>query len=144
MKSSIKKLFAFLVDAKSMLFGVAIFNFVWVWMSLPEYQFRNYIFLAGLLLAASILIRLNTLWSNLIAAILSGCLPIEILWEFWLFPDRAEVPMFSWRHFRLFFLTIDIKTVLVISTALTLLMLTRSVYAILSNGRSASPEDRAS
>jgi hypothetical protein len=145
MKSSIKKLVAFLVDVKSMMFGVAIFNFMWIWMTLPQYQFHRYIFLAGLLLASSILIRLNTLWSNLVAAILSGYLPIEILREFWVFPALADVPRFSRQHFRYFFANIEIKMVLVIFTAVALLLLTRSAYAIISNGRSeTATEDRAS
>lgn len=144
MKSTTKRLAAFIADPKSILFGFAIFNLVWVWMSLPQYEVDKYIFLAGLLLVSSILIRVNTLWSNLIAAILSGYLPIEILWEFWVFPSRAEVPIFSPKHFRYFFANIDIKGGFVMFTAVTLLMLTRSAYAIISNDRSETgTEDRA-
>jgi hypothetical protein len=144
MKSTTKRLAAFIADPKSILFGFAIFNLVWVWMSLPQYQVDKYTFLAGLLLVSSILIRLNTLWSNLIAAILSGYLPIEILREFWGFSRLAEVSRFSLKHFRYFFANIEIKGVFVMCAAVTLLILTRSVYAIIHNGRSETgTEDRA-
>ena len=144
MKFTTKRLAASIADPKSILFGFAIFNLLWVWMSLPQYQVDKYIFLAGLLLVSSILIRVNTLSSNLTAAILSGYLPIEILREFWVFPGLAEVRIFSPKHFRYFFANIEIKGVFVMSTAVTLLMLTRSAYAIISNDRSETgTEDRA-
>src|SRR6185503_14966328 len=95
MKSATKRFAIFLADPKSILFGAAIFILIWVWLQSPAYRLPNNIFIAVLLLASSILIRLNKQWSNLIAAILSGYLPVEFVRTFWTFPRLADVPLFS-------------------------------------------------
>ena len=135
MKSVTKRLATFLADPKSMLFGVAIFTLVWVYMRSPAYRFPITIFLAVLLLASSILIRLNKPWSNLVAAILSGYLPVEFLREFWTFPSNADVPLFSAAHFRYFFENIYMTEGVVIFMVVTLMMLTRSAFAIMRNAK---------
>lgn len=144
MKCSTKRIAAFLVDAKSMMLGVAIFTFVWVWLCSPQFQFDRYMFIAMLLLTSSILIQVNTLGSNLVAAILSGYLPVEILREFWVFPSLAEVPILSSQHFRLFFGNIRPQTGAVMFIAVTLMMLARSVFAVIRNDQSeTATADRA-
>lgn len=135
MKSSTKRFAAFLVDLKSMMFGLAIFTFIWACLRSPEFFFPSNLFLAVLLLAASVLIRLNKLWSNLIAAIISGYLPLEFLRAFLMFPKLAEVPMLSSEHFRYFFGTLQIEHFLIFF-AVTLMMLIRSVFAVIHNHQS--------
>ena len=131
MKTQIKKLATFLIDPKSMIFGVAIFNFIWVWLRSPEFHFHRNIFLAMLLLVSSILLLLNKSWSNLVAAIVSGYLPLEILWEFWMFPHQAEVPIFSYRHFSYFFGNVEIEGGVLLFIAVTLMILARAVFAVM-------------
>lgn len=88
--------------------------------------------MAMLLLVSSLLLLLNESWSNLIAAILSGYLPIEILWEFWMLAHHAEVPVFSYRHFSYFFRDIEIEGgILLLFIALTLLILVRAAFAVM-------------
>lgn len=133
MKLSFKRLAAFLADPKSVIFGIAVFTFMWAWLVSPEYHFHRNIYMASCLLAASILILLNKLWSNLVAAIIGGYLPFEALREFWMFPMNAEVPMLSSNHFSYFFANIESGVMIFI--LLALLVLTRSVFAIIHQGR---------
>jgi hypothetical protein len=131
MKPSMKRTAAFFVDPKSMMFGVAIFTFMWVWVRSPEFHFHRDMYVAVLLLASSILILLNKRWSNLVAGILSGYLPLEILREFWMYHRHAEVPLFSPKHFIYLLGNIDIEGGALMFIAVTLMMLTRSVFAIM-------------
>jgi hypothetical protein len=141
MKSSTKRLAAFLVDPKSMIFGVAIFTLIGVWMGPPGFHFHQNIFLAVLLLASSILILLDNPWSNLVAAVLSGYLPVEILREFWVFPSLAEVPILSSEHFRLFFGNFQIESQVLMSVAVTSMILARAAFAIISNDQSETGKE---
>ena len=110
-----------LIDPRSMSFGLAIFTFILVWLHSSEWHFHRNIFMAVLLLAASISLLLNTSWSNLVSAILSGYLPIEVVWEFWMFSHNAEVPVFSYSHFSYFFRNIEVECGVFLFLALTLL-----------------------
>ena len=129
------RLATFLFDPKSMIFGVAIFNLTWVWLRSPEFDFHRNTYLAMLLFASSILLLMNKFWSNLTAAIVSGYLPLEILGEFWMFSHRAEVPMFSSRHFSYFFANIHVESDVLLFIGLTLMILTHSIFAIMHSGR---------
>ena len=119
-----------LIDPKSMIFGVAVFNLILVWLRSPEWHFHRNIFMAVLLLVSSILLLLNSTWSNLIAAILSGYLPITFLWAFWMLAHYAEVPVFSYRHFSYFFRDIQIEGGVFLFLALTFVILARAVFAL--------------
>lgn len=110
-----------LIDARAMSFGLAIFTFILVWLHSPDGRFHRNIFMAVLLLAASISLLPNTSWSNLVAAILSGYLPIEVVWEFWMYARNAEVPVFSYRHFGYFFSNIEVEVGVFLFLALTML-----------------------
>ena len=144
MKSATKRFATFLADPKSILFGAAILILIWVWLRSPNYRFPINSFLAFLLLASSILIGLNKRWSNLVASVLSGYLPVEVLREFWTFPGNADVPMFSAAHFRYFFGNLYTSEGVVIFLAVAVLMLARSTYAVIHNDRSETgTEDRA-
>src|ERR1043165_8200837 len=103
MKCSARRFAAFLIDFKSMMFGLAIFALVWVSYRSHDYCFPTHVFFVVLLLVSSILIRLDKRWSNLIAAIINGFLPLEFVRAFLMFPHLAEVHMFSSEHFHYFF-----------------------------------------
>jgi hypothetical protein len=143
MKCSTKKIAAFLIDFKSMMFGLTIFALIRVCLHSPDFEFPSDLFLALMLLAAAILIRLDQRWSNLIAATISGFLPIEFLRAFLMFPYLAEVRMLSFEHFYFFFRDIRIENFVVVMS-ITLLMLTRSAYAVIRNDQSeTATQDRA-
>jgi hypothetical protein len=120
-----------LIDPESMIFGVAVFNFILVWLRSPEWHFHRNIFMAVLLLVSSILLLPNSTWSNLIAAILSGYLPITCVSEFWMFAHYAEVPVFSYRHFSYFFSGMRSEGGVFLFLALTFVILARAVFAVL-------------
>ena len=128
MNVQIKRTARHLLDPKSMIFGVAVFNLFLVWLRSPEWHFHRNIFMAVLLIVSAILLLLNTSWSNLTAAILSGYLPIEFLNEFWMLAHYAEVPVFSYRHLSYFF-RIEIEGRVLLTLALTLMILARAVFA---------------
>ena len=82
-------------DPRLAVFGVAVFNFGWVWSGSSEWEFHKYIFMAALLLASSVLILTRRVWSNFLAATLCGYLPVQFAYEFWMHAKSAEAPTFS-------------------------------------------------
>jgi hypothetical protein len=115
-----------------MIFGVAIFNFLVMYLQSPVWHFSRNVFIATLLLIASLLLVLNKSWSNLIAAILSGYVPLEIFWEFYMLAYYAELPIFGYRHFIVFFFrNTEIDGRLLLLLALTLMILARSIFAVM-------------
>ncbi|HKY45795.1 MAG TPA: hypothetical protein VJM50_22075 [Pyrinomonadaceae bacterium] len=135
MNIQIKRTAHILLDPNSMIFGVAVFNLILVWLRSPEWHFHRNVFMAVLLIVSAILLLLNTSWSNLMAAILSGYLPIELLNEYWMIAHYAEVPVFSYRHFSCFFLRIEIEGSVLLSLTLTLMILARAVFAVMRSRR---------
>jgi hypothetical protein len=89
-------------DARAAAFGLAVFMFSWVCWREPEWNDYQLMFAAGALLAGSILTLVGRVWSNFVAAVLGGYLPMELAYEFWMMPRRAEVPLFSPRHLEYF------------------------------------------
>lgn len=135
MNVQMKRTARILLDPNSMIFGVAVFTLILVWLRSPEWRFHGSVFMAVLLMVSAILLLLNTSWSNLIATILSGFLPIEFLSEFWMFAHHADVPVFSYRHFVYFFSGIEIEARLQLFLVLTLMVLARAVFAVLRTRR---------
>lgn len=131
MRIQIKRAVRLLNDPKSMIFGLAIFNLIFVWLRSPEWHFHRNIFMAVLLLVSSVLLLLNTTRSNLVAAILSGYLPIQVTWEFWMFAYHAEVPPFSYRHFSYFLRNIEVEGGVLLFLALALMIFARAVFAVI-------------
>jgi hypothetical protein len=70
----------------------------------PKFRFYEEVFIACLLLLASLGLLLNRLWSQWVALILSGflfyCL---VIFSFWKLADNAEVPRFSYTHFLIWY-----------------------------------------
>ena len=136
MNAQIKRTARILFDPKFMIFGVAVFNLVLVWLRSPEWRFHIHAFTAVLLMVSAILLLLNTAWSNLIATILSGYLPVEVLREFWMLAKNAEVPVFSYRHFSYFFFRIEeIDGEVLLFLVLTLMIFARAVFAVMRTRR---------
>ena len=130
-----KRIARILLDSKYVIFGVAVFTCILVWLRSPEWHFRASVFIATLLMVSAILLLLDKTWSNLIAAILSGFLPLEFVSEFWMFAQNAEVPVFSYEHFIYFFSRIEIKGRLLLFLALTLMTLAQAVFAVMRSRR---------
>jgi hypothetical protein len=135
MKLSAKSFAALFVDTRAMIFGVTIFALVLLWMRSPDFDILGNIFGSLLLLTASILILLNKRWSNLVAVILSGYLPVEFLRAFWMFPRLAEVPVLSLEHFRYFFGPARLASVYILLLFASSMMLARSTSAIMRNAK---------
>ena len=127
----LKRTALLLIDAKAMIFGVGVFNLILVLLHSPVWQFHRNIFFAVLLLASSLLLLLNKSWSNLIAAVLGGYLPVAILSGFWMLAYDAEVPVFSYRHFSYFFRGMAMERGGLLFIALTLGILARAVFAVM-------------
>ena len=102
MKRASEFLLNHFLDPRAVIFGVAVFNFGWVWSRPPDGEFYKHVFMAALLLASSVLILIKRVWSNLLAAVLSGYLPVQFAYEFWMLARHAEVPAFSLRHLAVF------------------------------------------
>ena len=135
MKPSTKSLLAFLADIRSMIFGATIFTLILAWMRSGNSLFPENIFLSVLLLPACILILLNKRWSNLVAVVISGFMPVEFLRAFLMFPMLAEVRMFSSEHFRYFFGSGRVTTGFIMLMVVTTMMLVRSSSAIMRNAK---------
>ena len=140
MNVQIKRTARILLDPNSIIFGVAVFTFILVLQRVPEWHFQRNVFIAVLLMVSAILLILDKTWSNLIATILSGYLPIEFLNEFWMFAHHAEVPVFSFRHFIYFFSGIEIEARVQLFLMLTLMILARAVFAVMRTRRLTASE----
>jgi hypothetical protein len=104
MKDQLERFLAFLLAPKAMLFGFAIFTFVWMWVreSRIEWQFIDYhgyfentdrVFL---LMIASLGLLLNRWWGWLVAMVLSGRVIYVLVFRALLSASYAhEVPMVS-------------------------------------------------
>ncbi len=133
----------YLLNAQAVIFGLALFDFLWVSRRFHEYHFHRDIFIATLLLVAALCLLLNQSWSNLVAAILSGYLPLVLLNEFWMFPHYAEVPILSYRHLIYPFQMFEHESGVLFFFAITLLILVRAVFAILRFIRRSLPSHDA-
>ena len=131
------------LDPKAVIFGIAIFNVGWVWSRSPEWEFHKYIFMATLLLVSSVLVLIKRVWSNFSAAVLSGYLPVQFAYEFWMFARSAEVPAFSFNHFAYFVRDVaEVGGAVIFFFALTTMILACSAYSLkhLALGRITSDD----
>ena len=118
-----------------MIFGATIFTLVLAWMRSSSFIIPENIYISVLLLPACILMLINKRWSNLIAVVLSGHLPVEFSREFLMHPRLAEVRMFSSEHFRYFFGSGRLTTGFVMLMVVTTMMLVRSSSSILRSAK---------
>lgn len=141
MSSRARNLRAPLLSPKAVIFGAATFNLVWVWLRSSEIEFHQYIFMAVLLLASSALILVNRMWSNFLAGAMSGYLPVQFIYEFWMYAKAAEVPIFSYRHISYLF-GFDIRgTVLMFLLLTTAILFSAAHSVVLSKPHRHPSED---
>ena len=92
-----------LLDFRMAVFGLAVFDLVWILTATwSEWELHKFIFMAALLFLASVLVLIKSVWSNFLAATLCGYLPVQFVFEFWSHSLNAELRMFSFRHFSSF------------------------------------------
>jgi hypothetical protein len=117
MSNSIARKLFFLIEPKSVLFGCALFTFIWMWVrdarvdwtNSPHYHgyFANVV-LAFPLLIASLCLLVNRWWSLPVAVFLSGRLINELFFQILLSSSYAhDVPMFSARAFNYWWLVVS-------------------------------------
>ena len=96
-----------LLEPKSITFGFTIFYFFWTlaaWLRGPGSHYNinttsyENVFAAALLFVAAAGLVFNRAWSKLLAAILSGQMPLVFLFIFWIAADRPDVSPFSPEH----------------------------------------------
>jgi hypothetical protein len=131
MKNPLKSTGLFLADPAAAIFGIVVFNYVWVWVDSPAWAVEINIIWATLLLIASLLLLANKAWSNLVAAILGGFGPLLILQEFMMLAHNAEVPVFNHEHFDYVFTRMQLTSKGLLSIGLDFLILSRAVFALL-------------
>jgi hypothetical protein len=108
-----------LLKLRPIIFGLSIFDLIWMWAlaverlaqnafafekHVPRFRFYEEVFFGSLLLLASLALLLNRRWSHWVALILSGfsfyCI---FIFRFWKLADLAEVRMFSYEHFSIWY-----------------------------------------
>ncbi|HEV7858304.1 MAG TPA: hypothetical protein VGO91_06710 [Pyrinomonadaceae bacterium] len=131
MKNPLKNIGTFLADPTATIFGITVFTFMWMWTDSEVLSFQVHIFWGPLLLISSVLLIANKEWSNLLAAILCGFLPLIMLREFLTLPHNAEVPMLSYEHFKCFFRQMQFEGKGLLFIGLNLLILLRGSFALM-------------
>jgi hypothetical protein len=117
MNNSVARKFSFLLEPRAVLFGFALFTFVWMWVrdarvdwtGASHYHgyFANVV-LAFPLLLASLGLLVNRWWSLPIAMFLSGHLIKQLVFQILLSSLYAhDVPMFSSRAFSYWWLVVS-------------------------------------
>ena len=95
-----------LLEPKSITFGFTVFYFFWTlaaWLRGPvsDYPFstsHENVFVAAMLFVSAAGLVLNRAWSKLLAAILSGQMPLLFLFIFWITAERIDASLFSPAH----------------------------------------------
>ena len=103
-----------------------------MWIRGDSWAYHREMFVATLLLVSALGLAINRVWSNLLAAIMSGQLPIAVLAEFWLLAKNAELATFSVQHFTTWLRLMsnaDFKPILLIN--LSMIILSYSVISIM-------------
>jgi hypothetical protein len=69
-----------------------------MWIDAPYSGYHREMFVATVLLISTVSLAMNRVWSNLLAAVLSGQFPFVFLAEFWMLSKNAEVTTFGLEH----------------------------------------------
>lgn len=89
-------------------------------------------FISAVLLISATGLVVNRVWSNLIAAVLSGQFPFGFFAEFWMIALNAELPLFSSRHIKTWIWAISSAGVTpILLLTLSTVILSLSVVSIL-------------
>ena len=96
-----------LLEPKSITFGFTVFYFFWTlaaWLRGPVSHYSinttsyGHMYVAAALFIAAAGLVLNRAWSKLLAAILSGQMPLVFLFIFWIAAERVDASLFSPEH----------------------------------------------
>ena len=98
-----KRLLFHLLEPRSIILGFTVFYFgmassLWIRSDIGDYH--REMFVASLLLISAGGLAINRVWTNLLAAIMSGQLPFVFLTEFWMLAKNAELAIFSFQHIK--------------------------------------------
>ncbi|HET8669194.1 MAG TPA: hypothetical protein VFM05_00810 [Candidatus Saccharimonadales bacterium] len=99
-----KRLTSHLLEPRSIILGFTTFYFsstLSMWIDDPFWQYHREIFVATVLLISAVSLAMNSVWSNLLAAVLSGQFPFVFLAEFWMLSKNAEVTTFGFKHIQI-------------------------------------------
>lgn len=91
-----------LINPKSLIFGVAVLNFVWLWLY-SKWHFSENIFLATTIVIASAMLLIDRVWSKVIAILLSSYMPIAVIRQAWI-AIRSGNASFNYRTFASWFM----------------------------------------
>lgn len=114
--------------------GVTVVYFLGIgeiWLNSPYWSHHQEMYFSTMLLIAASSLVWNKTWSNLLAAILCGQLPVEFFYDIWMFAKRAEISLFSSSHMRM--VTRDLATMgwqPLLLCALSIIILIFSVTSI--------------
>lgn len=105
-----KRLTSRFLEPRSIILGFTTFYFsstLSMWIDDPFFQNHSAMFVATVLLISAVCLAVNRVWSNLLAAVLSGQFPFIILAEFWMLSKNAEVTTFSLKHIQTWWWTMS-------------------------------------
>ena len=101
-----KRLLSHLLEPRSIILGLTVFYINWatlMWISGPLWAYHREMFVATVLLFSALGLVINRMWSNLLAAVVSGQLPFAFVAEFWMLSRNAEVSAFGSEHIKAWF-----------------------------------------
>lgn len=84
--------------------GVTVVYFLGVgeiWLNSEYWSHHQEMYFSTMLLIAASCLVWNKTWSNLLAAILCGQLPIAFFYDIWMVAKNAEIPIFGSSHMRM-------------------------------------------
>ena len=105
-----KRLTSRFLEPRSIILGFTTFYFsstLSMWIDDSFFQNHRAMFVATVLLISAVCLAMNRVWSNLLAAVLSGQFPFIILAEFWMLSKNAEVTTFGFEHIRIWWWTMS-------------------------------------
>ena len=98
-----KRLLSHLLEPRSIILGFTVFYLIWassMWIRGPLWDYHREMFVATILLISALGLVINRIWSNLLAAVVSGQLPFAFFAEFWMLSKNAEVTTFGSQHIK--------------------------------------------
>jgi hypothetical protein len=91
-----------LLDPKAVMFAVAVANMIQVLFRLnDDWRFELNFFFSSLVLLSTLLLFIKRLWSNFLAVVFTGLLPVFSFLAILLTAKNAEVSLFGWNHIKL-------------------------------------------
>ena len=99
-----KKFTSHLLEPRAIILGFTTFYFsstALMWIHSPYWQYHTQMFVATVMLIAALSLAINRAWSNFLAGVISAQLPLALVADFWMLSGNAEVTLFSYEHFKI-------------------------------------------